>query len=57
VAFDYDSDGDIDIFIGGRSIPGAYGVTPQSVLLQNNGKGNFSDVTRLLELLYPHWVW
>jgi hypothetical protein len=48
VAFDYDSDGDIDVFIGGRSIPGAYGVTPQSMLLQNNGKGNFSDVSKTI---------
>ncbi|HZH95558.1 MAG TPA: VCBS repeat-containing protein, partial [Flavisolibacter sp.] len=45
---DYDSDGDTDIFIGARSIPGAYGITPQSVLLQNNGKGSFSDVTKTI---------
>lgn len=47
-AFDYDNDGDTDIFIGGRSIPGAYGLTPQSVLLQNNGKGNFIDVSKTI---------
>jgi hypothetical protein len=45
---DYDSDGDTDIFIGARSIPGAYGVAPQCVLLQNNGKGNFIDVTKTI---------
>jgi hypothetical protein len=43
---DYDKDGDEDIFIGGRSIPGAYGQAPQSVLLENNGSGSFTDVTK-----------
>ncbi|MEO5647818.1 MAG: VCBS repeat-containing protein, partial [Chitinophagaceae bacterium] len=43
---DIDSDGDLDIFLGGRSVPGSYGLIPQSYILQNNGKGFFSDVTR-----------
>ncbi len=43
-AADYDGDGDIDIFVGGRSIPGHYGLDPRSVLLQNDGKGHFTDV-------------
>lgn len=34
-----------DLFIGARSIPGAYGVVPQSKLLRNDGHGNFTDVT------------
>jgi len=42
---DYDADGDMDVFIGGRSVPGEYGVTPKSYLLQNN-KGVFADVTK-----------
>ncbi|MBC7508484.1 MAG: VCBS repeat-containing protein, partial [Ferruginibacter sp.] len=41
---DYDNDGDEDVFIGGRSIPGQYGVVPTSYLLQNNN-GFFKDVT------------
>ncbi len=41
---DYDADGDIDLFIGGRIIPGSYPLTPKSYLLQNNG-GKFTDVT------------
>lgn len=42
---DYNGDGFPDMFIGGRSIPGAYGVLPASYLLQNDGKGKFTDVT------------
>jgi enediyne biosynthesis protein E4 len=44
-AADYDGDGHVDIFVGGRSIPGRYGLDPQSVLLKNDGKGHFVDVT------------
>lgn len=42
---DYDGDGDIDIFVGGRQIPGYYPAPPNSYLLQNAGNGNFVDVT------------
>ncbi len=44
-AYDYDQDGDIDLFVGSHSIVGVYGVSPQSYFLENDGKGNFSDVT------------
>ncbi|MGH7651252.1 MAG: VCBS repeat-containing protein [Gemmatimonadaceae bacterium] len=43
-AADYDGDGRVDIFVGGRSIPGRYGLDPQSVLLHNDGNGHFTDV-------------
>ena len=46
-ASDFDGDGDIDLFIGGRVIPGRYPETPESRLLQNN-HGIFSDVTDTL---------
>ena len=42
---DYDGDGLPDIFIGGRSIPGSYGIIPESKLLHNTGHGTFQDVT------------
>lgn len=45
---DYNGDGKPDIFVGGRVVPGSYGLIPQSFLLQNeteNGHIKFVDVT------------
>ena len=42
---DYDLDGDIDLFVGIRSIPFFYGLPASGFMLQNDGKGNFTDVT------------
>jgi len=42
---DYDGDGLKDIFIGARSVPGSYGIIPESKLLRNMGHGKFVDVT------------
>lgn len=39
---DIDKDGDIDLFIGARTTPWRYGIKPDSYLLVNDGKGNFS---------------
>lgn len=43
---DYDGDGDIDLFVGGRVVANNYGRTPRSYLLENNGRGRFTDVTK-----------
>lgn len=42
---DFDGDGAIDIFIGGRTVPFDYGDRPLSYLLKNDGTGHFTDVT------------
>ncbi|MFT3703822.1 MAG: VCBS repeat-containing protein [Agriterribacter sp.] len=49
VAFaDIDGDKDLDIFVGGRVVPGKYPVAPQSYILLNDGKGNFTDATTII---------
>ena len=45
VPLDFDEDGDLDLFVGSRSIPGLYGVPPKQFILENNGLGTFRAVT------------
>jgi enediyne biosynthesis protein E4 len=44
VSFDYDRDGDLDLMIGGRVLPGKYPLAPKSYILENTN-GRFVDVT------------
>ncbi|WP_405384424.1 VCBS repeat-containing protein [Maribacter sp. LLG6340-A2] len=43
--YDFNNDGNTDLFIGSRSIVGTYGVTPNHLLLLNNADETFTDVT------------
>lgn len=47
--YDYDNDGDEDLFIGGRQVPGKYPYPTDSFLLENRTKGkkiSFVDVSQ-----------
>ncbi|MCK0148357.1 VCBS repeat-containing protein, partial [Arenibacter sp. F26102] len=57
-ASDIDGDGDLDLFVGGRSVPGKYPTSPRSYILENDGKGVFKDITASVnyDLEYPGMV-
>ena len=44
VANDFDGDGDADLFVGSRSVPQAYGASPPSFILVNDGSGQFASM-------------
>jgi len=43
---DFDNDGDLDLFVGSRSVPLKYGVDPVSHIYVNDGKGHFTDLPK-----------
>jgi hypothetical protein len=45
VAADFNGDGLVDFFLGGRVVPRSYGVIPESYLMINEGGGVFRDRT------------
>ncbi len=44
-AYDFDNDGDQDLFVGMRQIPASYGKPAGGFLLKNDGTGHFTGVT------------
>lgn len=48
IASDFDGDGDMDLFIGIRLKSGEIGVLQNGYILKNDGKGNFTNSTRVV---------
>ena len=46
IANDFNGDGYPDLFVGSRSFPRLYGVTPESFLFVNDGQGHLRDVAK-----------
>ncbi|NND12138.1 MAG: VCBS repeat-containing protein, partial [Flavobacteriaceae bacterium] len=42
---DLENDGDLDILITSDLIPWQFGITPEQYLFENDGKGNFTDIS------------
>jgi hypothetical protein len=47
IVFDYDNDGDSDLFVGGAVMPGKFPLHDKSLILQNNN-GIFKDVSDIV---------
>ena len=44
IAGDFNGDGYMDLFVGGRSVPREYGTPPTSFIYINDGEGHFTDI-------------
>ena len=53
-AADINGDGKMDLFVGGRVVPGKYPTAPESKILLNDGKGNFTDATASIAPALQH---
>ncbi len=47
LAYDFNHDGYLDLFVGGRSVPREYGATPSSYVYMNDGAGHFTDMAEI----------
>ncbi len=45
-AYDFDKDGDLDLFVGSRNTPQEYGLDPTSHIYMNDGHGHFSEIEK-----------
>ena len=45
-AYDFNHDGFLDLFVGGRSVSREYGADPESFLYVNDGNGHFIDIAK-----------
>ncbi|MEP4533172.1 MAG: VCBS repeat-containing protein [Cyclobacteriaceae bacterium] len=54
---DFDKDGFKDVFVGGRSVPGAYGLMPYSFLLKNEAGGEFTERKKWQAGMVTSAVW
>ncbi|MBT8253032.1 MAG: VCBS repeat-containing protein [Flavobacteriaceae bacterium] len=43
--YDFDGDGDQDVFVASRNVVGVYGINPSHLFLENQGDGSFKDAT------------
>jgi len=58
-AIDFDNDGDLDLFIGGRVKPGAYPLPVSSFIYRNDSKPGaikFTDVTKKWPRAFKHRI-